>query len=54
MNIFIIGIFIVGLLLFAIGLLEAFTTRGGTILIAGSILLAGFIICYKLEEMKKK
>ena len=54
MNVFIIGLFITGLLLFAVGLVEAFTTKSGSILISASILLASVVICVKLEELKKK
>lgn len=54
MNIFIIGLFIVGVLLFALGLVEALAAKGGSILISASILLASVIICVKLEELKKK
>jgi len=54
MNIFIIVLFMVGLLLFAVGLFEAFTSRSGGILISASILLASVIICVKLEELKKQ
>ncbi len=54
MNVFIIGLFIVGILLFAIGFIEAFTKGSGSILISASILLASVVICVKLEELKKK
>lgn len=54
MNIFIIVLFIVGLLLFAPGLVEALFAKGGGILISASILPASVIICVKLEELKKK
>jgi hypothetical protein len=54
MNTFIIGLFIVGLFLFATGLIEALMRGNGAILISASILLASVIICVKLEELKKK
>jgi len=53
MNIFIIVLFIVGLLLFALGFIEALSAKVGAILISASILRASVIICVKLEELKK-
>jgi len=54
MNVFIIGLFIIGLLLFALGLIGIFGALSGALLISASILLSSVIICVKLEELKKK
>jgi NADH:ubiquinone oxidoreductase subunit K len=47
-------ILLLAVMLFIVGITDAFTAKNGSVLIASSILIASVIISAKLEELKGK